>query len=66
MRHPIAAVEDKDPKALIKAASAAEAAGDWEMVKAENQKLEKMRAYAGQAVYGQAWAAFQMNDTPAA
>ena len=66
VRHLATAAEDKDPKALIKAASAAEASSDWETVKSANQKLEKIKPWAGPAVYGQAWAAFQMNDTPAA
>ncbi len=66
VHRPVSAAEDKDPKALIKAASAAEAAGDWETVKSSYQKLEKIKPWVGPATYGQAWAAFQMNDTPAA
>jgi TolA-binding protein len=66
VHHVVAAAEDKDPKALIKQAKAAEAQGDWDAVRGANQKLEKIKGYTGPAVYGQAWAAFQMNDTPAA
>jgi hypothetical protein len=58
--------EERDPRALLRQSSAAEAKGDWETVRSTNQKLEKIRGWTGPAVYGQAWAAFQMNDTPAA
>lgn len=65
-RSPAVAAEDKDPKALLKQSATAEARGDWDSLRSVNQKLEKLKGWAGPAAYNQAWAAFQMNDTPAA
>ena len=59
----VAIVEEKDPKALIKQGKALEKSGDWEQARGVYQKLEKFKAYQGQAVYMQAWAAFVANDT---
>jgi len=53
------AVEDKDPHALQRQAAALEAANDWDGARAVYQKLEKVRGFAGPAIYKQAWAAFQ-------
>src|SRR6185312_11799776 len=58
--------EDNSPKGLIAQSAAAEAARDWPTVRAVNEKLEKFAKYAPDAIYEQAWAAFQMNDTPKA
>ena len=46
-------------------AKKAEAAGDWDTALAAYQKLEKAKGYKfpGYAVYKQAWAYFQSNDT---
>jgi len=62
--HAVAVAEDNSPKGLIAAGSAAEVARDWDQVRAINQRLEKFPRFAAQAVYAQAWAAFQQNDTP--
>ncbi|NVB85197.1 MAG: protein kinase [Kofleriaceae bacterium] len=53
------------PAQLSEAAKKAEAAGDWETVLVAYQKLEKAKGYKfpGWAVYKQAWAYFQLNDT---
>jgi hypothetical protein len=64
-RRPVAAADDKDPKAasaLIRQAKAAEGASKWEEARAAYQRLEKFRPYRSEAMYGQAWNAFQMND----
>jgi hypothetical protein len=60
----VAAADEKDPKALAKQAGAAEAANDWDTARTAYAKLEKFKAYQPAAVYGQAYAAFQLNDTP--
>jgi len=62
----VATAEDNSPKGLLAQSSAAEAERDWAQVKAVNEKLEKYPKFAPEAVYEQAWAAFQMNDTPKA
>ncbi|MDX2094033.1 MAG: protein kinase [Kofleriaceae bacterium] len=62
----VAAVDEKDPKALLKQGAALEAAGDWEQARALYQKLQKHKTYLGQALYKQAWAAFQDGDPVAA
>jgi serine/threonine protein kinase len=62
----VAAVDEKDPKALLKQGAALEAAGDWEQARLLYQKLQKQKAYVGQALYKQAWAAFQDGDPVAA
>jgi serine/threonine protein kinase len=62
----VAALEGKNtPKEISAVAKKAEAGGDWEQALAAYQKLEKAKGYQypGWAVYKQAWAAFQMNDT---
>jgi serine/threonine protein kinase len=62
----VAALEGKTtPKEIGAVAKKAEAAGDWEAALVAYQKLEKAKGYQypGWAVYKQAWAAFQMNDT---
>jgi uncharacterized protein HemY len=62
----VAALEGKNtPKEISGVAKKAEAAGDWETALYAYQKLEKAKGYnyPGWAVYKQAWAAFQMNDT---
>ena len=64
--HPVATAEDNTPKGLLAQSAAAEAERDWAQVKAVNEKLEKFPKFAPEAVYEQAWAAFQMNDTPKA
>ena len=65
VRRPVAVADDKDPKAaaaLIKQAKAAEGASKWEEARVAYQRLEKFRTYRAEAMYGQAWNAFQMND----
>jgi TolA-binding protein len=61
-----AAADDKDPKALIKLGKALEKDGEWDQARGVYMKLEKIKGYAGQALYMQAWAAFQNQDTNAA
>jgi serine/threonine protein kinase len=60
------AAEDNSPKGLLAQSAAAEAARDWPTVRSVNEKLEKFAKFAPDALYEQAWAAFQMNDTPKA
>jgi len=59
----LTAAEERDPKALMKHAKAFERTGDWEQAREVYQKLERLKGYGAQAVYLQAWAAFQANDT---
>ncbi|HEX5064013.1 MAG TPA: serine/threonine-protein kinase, partial [Kofleriaceae bacterium] len=62
----VAALDDKTPwKAISDVAKKAEGAGDWDAALLAYQKLEKAKGYQypGWAVYKQAWAAFQLNDT---
>jgi hypothetical protein len=65
VRRQVAVVDDKDSKnasALIRQARAAESASKWEEARVAYQRLEKFRPYRSEAMYGQAWSAFQMND----
>jgi eukaryotic-like serine/threonine-protein kinase len=65
VHRPVATADDKDPKgapALLRQAKAAESASKWEEARAAYQRLEKFRPYRSEAMYGQAWTAFQMND----
>ena len=59
--------DDKDPKSiplLIKQARGLERNGQWGEARAVYQKLEKTKGYnATEALYRQAWAAFQSNAT---
>ena len=64
--HVVATAEDNSPKGLLAQSAAAEAARDWASLRAVNEKLEKFPKLAPEALYEQAWAAFQMNDTPKA
>jgi serine/threonine protein kinase len=59
-------VDERDPKALLKQGKAHEKSGDWEAARTVYQKLEKIKGYAGIALYQQAWVAINMNDTDAA
>jgi hypothetical protein len=65
VHRPVATTDDKDPKGaspLLRQAKAAESASKWEEARAAYQRLEKFRPYRSEAMYGQAWTAFQMND----
>ena len=65
---PPVAESTEDPKgapALIAQGKKLEAKGEYDMARGVYQKLEKLRGYAGQAEYLQAFAAFQQKD-PAA
>ncbi len=64
--HPVAVVEDKDPKSILKAAKAAEKAADWAGARASWAKLEKSKPMLVDSLYGQAWAAFNLNDVQGA
>jgi hypothetical protein len=69
VRHPVVAVADDkvEPKAVIlKQIQDAEAQGDWSQARIAYQKLGKVKGMQQQALYGEALAAFQMNDTTAA
>ncbi|HEY5944663.1 MAG TPA: tetratricopeptide repeat protein, partial [Kofleriaceae bacterium] len=62
----VAVIDDKMTwKQISDAAKKSESAGDWDAALLAYQKLEKAKGYAypGWAVYKQAWAAFQLNDT---
>jgi TolA-binding protein len=52
--------------ALFKKARALEASGDWTDARAAYVRLEKIKAYADEALYREALCAFQMNDPTAA
>ncbi len=62
----VAAIEDKDPKAILKAAKAAEKATDWAAARAAWAKLEHSKPMLIDSLYGQAWAAFNLNDVQGA
>jgi serine/threonine protein kinase len=64
-KHPVAVVDPKDAKALIKQGQQLEASGEWTQARGVYAKLEKLPNQAGFAVYRQAWAAFQANDADA-
>jgi serine/threonine protein kinase len=62
----VAALDDKMTwRQVSEAAKKAEAVGDWEGALAAYARLEKAKGYQypGWAIYKQAWAAFQLNDT---
>ena len=60
------AAEEKDPKALIKLGASLEKAGEFEQARGVYMKLGKIKGYGAQALYMQAWAAFQAQDNHAA
>jgi len=60
------AAQEKDPKALIKLGKSLEKGGEYEQARGVYMKLGKIKGYAGQALYMQAWAAFQSQDNHAA
>jgi len=59
--------DDKEPRsasALVQKAKSFEKAGQWNEARAVWQKLEKVKGYnLGEALYHQAWAAFQAKST---
>ncbi|MGE5180697.1 MAG: protein kinase domain-containing protein [Acidobacteriota bacterium] len=65
---PVATATSTNVKDLAKDAMDLEKSGDWDSARVVWQKLEKDKKYqfTGFAVYKQAWAAFQTNDTAAA
>ncbi len=68
-KHPTVAVAtSNDPKQMAKDAMDLEKTADWDGARRMWEKIEKDKQYccAGFAVYKQAWAAFQNNDTTAA
>ncbi|HSK00439.1 MAG TPA: serine/threonine-protein kinase [Kofleriaceae bacterium] len=58
----VAAVDERDPKALLRQGKQHEKSGDWEAARAVYQKLEKIKGHAGIALYQQAWVAIQTNE----
>jgi len=66
IRRPTAAADERDPKALIRQGKQHEKNGDWEAARTTYQKLEKIKGYAGIALYQQAWVAIHTNETDAA
>ena len=54
------------PAALVKQAKAFERTGQWDEARAAYQRLEKIKGFRNEALYRQAWAAFQSNDTAGA
>ncbi|MEP6861217.1 MAG: protein kinase, partial [Deltaproteobacteria bacterium] len=63
----VAAADDKADKAtLLKEIKEAEATSDWTLARATYQKLAKVKGMQGEALYGEAMAAFQQGDSPAA
>ena len=68
IRHPAVAVVDDKPESkavILKQIQDAEAQADWSQERIAYQKLGKIKGMQAQALYGEALAAFQMND-PAA
>ncbi|HET9987163.1 MAG TPA: protein kinase, partial [Kofleriaceae bacterium] len=67
-RHPpVAVADDKaDKVTLLKEIKEAEASSDWTLARATYQKLAKVKGMQGEALYGEAMAAFQQGDSPAA
>jgi len=65
-RKSLPAVDERDPKALLKLGKALEKNADWSQARAVYQKLERIKSYGGQALYLQAWVAFQSQDTAGA
>jgi TolA-binding protein len=51
---------------LLKQATDFERAGHWDEARTAWQRLEKVKDYRSEAMYHQAWAAFQVNDLAAA
>jgi len=58
--------EKADKGTLLKEIKEAEAGGDWTLARATYQKLGKIKGMQGEALYGEAMAAFQQGDSPAA
>ncbi|HEX7838284.1 MAG TPA: serine/threonine-protein kinase, partial [Kofleriaceae bacterium] len=65
-RPQVAVVDNGDPRQLLKQAKELETARNWDEARAVWQRLEKNKTYHSEALYHQAWAAFQSNDTAAA
>ena len=63
---PVVAVADESKVSLLKQIADAEVAGDWTAQRAAYQKLGRIKNMQGQALYGEAMAAFQQGDSPAA
>ena len=63
---PVVALADESKPALLKQIADAEAAGDWTAQRAAYQKLGRIKGLMAQALYGEAMAAFQQGDSPAA
>ncbi len=63
---PPVAIADDSKASLMKQIADAEAVGDWTAQRAAYQKLGKIKGMLGQALYGEAMAAFQQGDSPAA
>jgi tetratricopeptide (TPR) repeat protein len=61
-RPPGPAADERDPKALLRQGKQHEKNSDWEAARAVYQKLEKIKGYAGVALYQQAWVAIQTNE----
>jgi tetratricopeptide (TPR) repeat protein len=59
----VAAIDEKDPKQLIKQGEQLEANGEWDQARGVWTKLEKIKGYQPNAVYRQAWAAFSGQNT---
>jgi serine/threonine protein kinase len=59
---PTPTVDQRNPKALLKAANAFAAKSDWEHARPLYEKLANHAAYAGTAFLQQAWIAFKTGD----
>jgi hypothetical protein len=60
------AAEEKDPKALIKLGKSLEKQQEYDQARGVYMKLGKIKGYGPQALFMQAWAAFQAQDNHAA
>ena len=60
------AEEKTDKASLLKEIKEAEASGDWTLARTTYQKLAKIKGMQGEALYGEAMAAFQQGDSPSA
>jgi hypothetical protein len=63
IKRPVAVATSDDPKALVKQGKLLEKQGEWEQARGVYQKLEKVKGWAPEALYLQAFAAFGAKQT---
>ena len=62
--HPVIASDD--PRVLLKQGDALQKSGDWDQARGVYMRLERVKGYAGKAIYLQAFCAFNSHDLDAA